>query len=185
MFGRLRWGSSDAFGSAFLGLSVWELCFSLVSPLWESCYSLALGYGMRLEGGGGGGGGGASFAPHSLFSSLSSSLSSIPLLPSSIPLLFSFLFPLFSSSTAFSSVSSSFSLLCPHLFLFFSSFLSSFHYVFLLCLPSSSLSFINRFLLCPRFFLFEGIVCIQGISCTVCLEGIACTVCLEGIACTV
>ena len=43
MFGRLRWGSSDAFGSAFLGLSVWELCFSLVSPLWESCYSLALG----------------------------------------------------------------------------------------------------------------------------------------------
>ena len=43
MFGCLRWGSSDAFGSAFLGFSVWELCFSLVSPLWESCYSLALG----------------------------------------------------------------------------------------------------------------------------------------------
>ena len=39
----LRWGSSDAFGSAFLGLSVWELCFSLVSPLWESCYSLDFG----------------------------------------------------------------------------------------------------------------------------------------------
>ena len=46
MFGRLRWGSSDAFGSAFLGLSLWELCFSLVPPLWESCW-----------GGGGGGGG--------------------------------------------------------------------------------------------------------------------------------
>ena len=43
MFGCLRWGSSNAFGSAFLGFSVWELCFSLVSPLWESCYSLALG----------------------------------------------------------------------------------------------------------------------------------------------
>ena len=41
MFGCLRWGSSDAFGSAFLGLHAWELCFSLVSPLWESCYSLA------------------------------------------------------------------------------------------------------------------------------------------------
>ena len=41
MFGCLRRGSSDAFGSAFLGLSVWELCFSLVSPLWELCYSLA------------------------------------------------------------------------------------------------------------------------------------------------
>ena len=43
MFGCLCWGSSDAFGSAFLGLCVWELCFSLVSPLWESCYSLAFG----------------------------------------------------------------------------------------------------------------------------------------------
>ena len=43
IFGCLRWGSSDAFGSAFLSFSVWELCFSLVSPLWESCYSLALG----------------------------------------------------------------------------------------------------------------------------------------------
>ena len=43
MFGCLRWDSSDAFGLAFLGFSVWELCFSLVSPLWESCYSLALG----------------------------------------------------------------------------------------------------------------------------------------------
>ena len=42
-FGCRRWCSSDAFGPAFLGLSVWELCFSLVSPLWESCYSLALG----------------------------------------------------------------------------------------------------------------------------------------------
>ena len=36
-------GSSDAFGSASLGLHVWELCFSLVSPLWELCYSLAFG----------------------------------------------------------------------------------------------------------------------------------------------
>ena len=43
MFGCLRWGSSDAFGSAFLGLSLWESCFSLVPPLWESCYSLAFG----------------------------------------------------------------------------------------------------------------------------------------------
>ena len=32
-----------SFGSAFLGLHAWELCFSLVSPLWESCYSLAFG----------------------------------------------------------------------------------------------------------------------------------------------
>ena len=43
MFGCLRWVSSNAFRSSFLGFSVWELCFSLVSPLWESCYSLALG----------------------------------------------------------------------------------------------------------------------------------------------
>ena len=50
MFDSLCWGSFDAFGPAFLGLHVWELCFSLVSLLWESCYSLAFGYGMRLEG---------------------------------------------------------------------------------------------------------------------------------------
>ena len=108
--------------------------------------------------GGGGGGGGASFPPHSLFSSLPSSLSSIPLL-------LSFHFSLLSASTAFSSASSSFSLLCPHLFFLFSSFLSSFHYVFVLVLPYPSLYFfffINRFLLCPHLFLFEGI------SCTVC-----------------
>ena len=43
MFGCLCWGSSNAFGPAFLGLHVWELCFSLVSLLWESCYSLAFG----------------------------------------------------------------------------------------------------------------------------------------------
>ena len=43
MFGCLRWGSSDTFGSAFLSFSVWELCFSLASPLWELCYSLTLG----------------------------------------------------------------------------------------------------------------------------------------------
>ena len=34
-------GSSEDSGSALLDLSLWELCFSLVSPLWESCYSLA------------------------------------------------------------------------------------------------------------------------------------------------
>ena len=50
MFGCLCWGSSDAFGPAFLGLHVWELCFSLVSLLWESCYSLPFGYGMHSEG---------------------------------------------------------------------------------------------------------------------------------------
>ena len=130
MFGCPRLGSSDAFGPVFLNFSVWELCFSLVFPLWELCYCVLRG------------GGGTFFVPHSLFSFLSPSLSSIPLFPSSIPLLFSF-------STAFSSVSSSFSLLCPHLFLLFSSFLPSFHYVFLLCLPSFS-SFssfeINHFL---------------------------------------
>ena len=44
IFGCLRCGSSDAFGSVFFfSFSVWELCFSLVSPLWESCYSLAFG----------------------------------------------------------------------------------------------------------------------------------------------
>ena len=42
-FGCPRWDSSDAFGSAFLNFFVWELCVSLVSPLWELCYSLALG----------------------------------------------------------------------------------------------------------------------------------------------
>ena len=39
----LCWGSFEAPGSAFLDLFLWELCFSLVSPLWESCYSLAFG----------------------------------------------------------------------------------------------------------------------------------------------
>ena len=43
MFGCLRWSSSNAFGSAFMGFHAWELCFSLASPLWESCYSLAFG----------------------------------------------------------------------------------------------------------------------------------------------
>ena len=43
MFDCLPWSSSDAFGSAFLNFSVWELCFSLVSPLWELCFSLAFG----------------------------------------------------------------------------------------------------------------------------------------------
>ena len=62
------------------------------------------------------GGGGASFASHSLFFSLSSSSSFLPLLPS-------FLLSLLSSSTAFSSASSSFFLspLSPSFFpLFFS-----------------------------------------------------------------
>ena len=146
--------------------------------------------------------------PHSLFSFLSPSLSSIPLVPSSIPLLFSF-------STAFSSVSSSFSLLCPHLFLLFSSFLPSLHYVFLLCLPSlSSFSEINHFLFYPPLFLplksttfsssasfssfqinrflFQRIFFFlsnQPLSLPAHLfllfEGIACTVFIEGIACSV
>ena len=34
-------GSSEASGSALLDHCLRELCFSLVSPLWESCYSLA------------------------------------------------------------------------------------------------------------------------------------------------
>ena len=131
-------------------------------------------------------------APLPVFLSFSS-LSSIPLLPSLIPLFFSF-------STPFSSVSSSSFLFCPHLFLLLSSLLPSFHYVFLLCLPSfpsfSSLQ-INHFLFQrtshflfqrTNHFLLEGITCtelIEGIDCTVCIEGIACTVCVEGIACTV
>ena len=75
--------------------------------------------------------------------------------PSPIPLFFSFLSFFLSCSTAFSSASSSFSLLCPHLFFLFSSILSSFHYVFLLCLPSPSFFFfeINHFLFHPHLFL--------------------------------
>ena len=34
-------GSSEASGSTSLDFCLLELCFSLVSPLWESCYSLA------------------------------------------------------------------------------------------------------------------------------------------------
>ena len=34
-------GSSEASRFALLDLCLWELCFSLVSPLWQSCYSLA------------------------------------------------------------------------------------------------------------------------------------------------
>ena len=34
-------GSSEASRSALLDLCLWELCFFLVSPLWDSCYSLA------------------------------------------------------------------------------------------------------------------------------------------------
>ena len=34
--------SSEDSGSVMPGFCLWELCFSLVSPLWESCYSLAL-----------------------------------------------------------------------------------------------------------------------------------------------
>ena len=32
---------SEDLESALLFFYMWELCFSLVSPLWESCYSLA------------------------------------------------------------------------------------------------------------------------------------------------
>ena len=93
-----------------------------------------------------------------MFSFLSSSLSSIPLVPSSIPLLFS-------SFTAFSSVSSSSSLLCPHLFLLFSSFLPSFHYVFLLCLPSLSSFFeINHFFFHPPLFLLLKLTTFSSIA---------------------
>ena len=34
-------GSSEASSSDLLDLCLWELCFSIVFPLWESCYSLA------------------------------------------------------------------------------------------------------------------------------------------------
>ena len=34
-------GSSEASGLALLDHCLRELCFSLVSPLWKSCYSLA------------------------------------------------------------------------------------------------------------------------------------------------
>ena len=43
MFCCLHWDPLDVFGSASLSVSMWELCFSLVSPLWELCYSLAFG----------------------------------------------------------------------------------------------------------------------------------------------
>ena len=32
---------SEDSGSVLSGFCLWELCFSLVSPSWESCYSLA------------------------------------------------------------------------------------------------------------------------------------------------
>ena len=35
------WSSTDGSGSASLDYGLCELCFSLVSPLWELCYSLA------------------------------------------------------------------------------------------------------------------------------------------------
>ena len=146
MFGCLRWGSADAFGSAFLGLSLWELCFSLVPPFMGVMLFPSLWLG-NASGKGGGGGGGACFAPHS---SLSFRLPP-PLLYLSSSLFFS---SFLSGSTAFSSASSSFSLFCPHLFFLFSSFLPSFHYVFLLCLPSPSSFFeINHFLFHPPLFL--------------------------------
>ena len=151
MFGCLCWGSSDAFGPAFLGLHVWELCFSLVSLSWESCYSLAFWLGNAF------GGGGASFALLSLFFSLSSSSSFLPLLPS-------FLFPLLSSSTAFSSASSfSVFLLYPYLFssflpitlpFFFFKLLPSLFFFSSFPLPSFMSSSHSVFLLCPLFFFF-------------------------------
>ena len=110
----------------------------------------------NASGKGGGGGGRVAHAsrPTPRFPSVF-----LPLSYSSL-LLFSFLL-FFFGSTAFSSASSSFSLLCPHLFFLFSSFLPSFHYVFLLCLPSPSSFFeINHFLFHPPLFLlFEGIAC--------------------------
>ena len=109
--------------------------------------SLWLGNASGRWGVGGGGGGGWCILCAALLVFLPSSS------PSSIPIFFSFLFFFLSGSTAFSYASSSFSLLCPHLFFLFSSFLSSFHYVFLLC---------------PLLFFFEGI------ACTVCFEGIVC-----------
>ena len=42
-------GSSEGSGPALLDFYSWELCFSLVSPLGESCYSLASCLGMCLE----------------------------------------------------------------------------------------------------------------------------------------
>ena len=86
------------------------------------------------------GGGGASFASYSLFFSLSSSSSFLPLLPS-------FLFSLLSSSSAFSSASSSFCL-SP-----------LFHF------PLSCLLFILSFSFVSFFFFF-----FEGIACTVCFS---------------
>ena len=100
----------------------------------------------NASGRGGGGGGGACFVPHSLFSfRLPPSL-----LYLSSSLLFSsfFLSPLLSHLLLLLSLSS-----VPIFFFLFSSFLSSFHCVFLLC---------------PLLFFFEGI------ACTVCFEGIVC-----------
>ena len=159
MFGCLRWGSSDAFGSAFLGLHAWELCFSLLFPLWESCYSLAFCQGMRPEG-----------AVHLLRCSLCFSVYLLPppfYLSSPLFFLSSFLFQLSHLLLFF------FSLLCPFpLFfsflpitlLFFSSF-SPYHTP--LCLfPLSCLLLILSFSFVPFlfFFFFEGIACTECLS---------------------
>ena len=104
-----------------------------------------------------GGGGRASFAPHSLFFSLSSSPSSIPLLPS-------FLFSLLSSSTAFSSASSSL-FLSPLSPFFFPLFFSPYHtpFFFFKLLPSLfhfhfPLSFHYVLLLCLLFFFLRELL---------------------------
>ena len=43
------WDPPEDFALVSLDFCLWNLCFSLVSPLWESCYSLALHLGMRPE----------------------------------------------------------------------------------------------------------------------------------------
>ena len=135
MFDCLRWGSSDAFGSAFLGLHVWELCFSLVSPLWESCYSLAFGWGMRPEG-----------AVHLLRRTLCFSLYLLPPPFYTSPPLFSFLSSFFLHCF----------LICFFFFLSLSSvpiFFSSFLFLFIL-----SFSFVSFFFFFFIFFLRELLV---------------------------
>ena len=134
MFGYLRWDSSDTFRLSFLGFHVWELCFSLVSPLWESCYSIAFGWGMRP------GRGGASIVllfPFFLFIFFFL-ISTSPPLFSFLPSFFShsFLICFFLSSFRLSPLSPSFSLFFSpyHTPPFSSSFASIFLSLFWRCL---------------------------------------------------
>ena len=134
-------------GSLFVGVVFFPSSLFMGVMLFPSLW---LGNASRMGGGGGGGGG----VVHALRRTPCFPSVYLPLSYTSL-LLFSFL--LFSGSTAFSSASSSFSLLCPHLFFLFSSFLSSFHYVFLLCLPSPSFFFLKSttFSSIPIFFFFS------------------------------